>query len=115
MEKLYALKDKIVGRIEHDIAERGVDRMDTNEIGKMVDMVKDISEAIDHCEQAQYYHAVNASMQGNAGYGGSGYGSSSGYGGQSAGYSDTGTAAIVKHMMQTLGAEERERLIREIR
>lgn len=121
MEKLYALKEKIIGRIEHDLAERGVDRMDTNEIGKMFDMVKDISEAIDHCEQAQYYRSVNAAMQGRPGYGiqGAGYGGNeavAGYGTTvSVGYNDPGTVATIKHMAQSLSVDERERLIREMR
>ena len=83
VEKIYDIKNQILQRVDKDIQERGVDRMDVKEIGEMVDMVKDLAEAEKSCWEAQYYRSVTEAMSGNAsGYSQMGGGSRQGYSSQ---------------------------------
>lgn len=79
VEKIYEIKNKILQRVEKDTM--NMERIDVEEVGKLVDMVKDLAEAEEKCWKAQYYRKVTEAMdQGQqAGYGG-GTGSSAGYG-----------------------------------
>ena len=61
-DKICAIKDKIVQRIDSEIMNRGMDRIDVEELGEMIDMVKDLAEAEDHCKQAKYYETVTKAM-----------------------------------------------------
>ena len=62
MDKMCAIKDKLIQRIDSDMMNRGLDRMDIKELGEMIDMVKDLAEAEDHCHQAKYYETVTKAM-----------------------------------------------------
>lgn len=71
VNKMYELKNQIIERIDKDIHERGIDRIDVEQIGKLVDMVKDLAEAEESCMEAKYYDLVAKAMEGNekSGYG----------------------------------------------
>lgn len=62
VDKIYELKNEFIKRIEHDLSERGVDRIDVKEMGELVDMVKDLAEAEDYCWQAEYYKSITKAM-----------------------------------------------------
>lgn len=138
VEKIYEIKNKILQRVEKD--SMNMDRIDVKELGELVDMVKDLAEAEDHCWQAQYYRKVTEAMeQGQqAGYGG-GTGSSAGYGsggsgggrqgyssmarqgygggGGSQGYGSMGHEEFMEPLrmaLQQAGPDERERLRNEV-
>lgn len=61
---IYELKNKIIDRIETDINQRGIDRINVNEMGELVDMVKDLAEAESSCWQAEYYKTITEEMKG---------------------------------------------------
>ena len=63
VDRIYALKNQFIQRIERDIQERGLDRIDVNEMGELVDMVKDLAEAEESCWKATYYRLVSDGMQ----------------------------------------------------
>lgn len=91
VEDIYNIKNQIIERIEKDIDERGPERIDVSEMGKLVDMVKDLAEAEKACWEAEYYRGVSEAME-SSGYddsmamgyggGGGGRGGSSGGGGR---------------------------------
>ena len=54
------IKNRIVEYI--DLETRDVARMDTKEIGELVDMVKDLAEAEKNCHKATYYETVVDAM-----------------------------------------------------
>ena len=86
VNKIYELKNQMIQRIEGDIQQRGIDRIDVNQMGELVDMVKDLAQAEASCMQAEYYKTVVEAMKtGSSGYG-SGTGSSAGYGSMRSGY-----------------------------
>lgn len=78
VEKIYDLKNKILQHVEKQTM--NMDRMDTKEVGELIDMVKDLAEAEESCWEAQYYRKITEGME-SSGYGG-GTGSSAGYGNQ---------------------------------
>lgn len=57
--KIYEIKNKLIDRIEQDIQQRGIDRVDP----QMVDMVKDLAEAEKSCMEAEYYSSVTDAME----------------------------------------------------
>lgn len=65
--EIYELKNKILAQVKKEITERGVEKMDVEEVGKMVDMVKDLADAEKNCWKADYYRAVTEAM-GSQGY-----------------------------------------------
>lgn len=87
VEKIYDIKNQILQRVDKDIQERGVDRIDVKEVGELVDMVKDLAEAEKSCWEAQYYRSVTEAMSGTSGYSGSGYSVRQGYSQMNQGYS----------------------------
>jgi len=69
VNKIYALKNEILGKVDEVIHERGVDRMDVDRVGKMIDMVHHLAESESNCWQAEYYRTVtNAMKEGKYGY-----------------------------------------------
>ena len=83
VENMYEIKNQIIQRVQADINERGVENMDVVEVGKMIDMVKDLAEAEKSCWESEYYRSVTEAMRESQ----MDYGSSSGYGSQGFGYS----------------------------
>lgn len=68
VERIYQVKNQLIDRIEQDLRDRGVERMDVTEMGKLVDMVKDLACAEKECWEADYYRAVTESMDQAQGY-----------------------------------------------
>lgn len=142
VEKIYDIKNKALQRMEQAIAERGVDRMDVKEMGELADIVKDLSEAEKACWEAEYYRSVTDAME-SSGYmpDGMGYDGQDGSGGVRrtggrSGYRDSlGRYAsrggrrgydggygyqhdpmqAVRDAMSTATAEDREKMMRELR
>lgn len=140
VEDIYNIKNQIIERIEKDISERGPERIDVSEMGKLVDMVKDLAEAEKSCWEAEYYRGVSEAMDGSGyqmGYqGGGSSGGSSGSNGSRNGYgymgyrqSGRGSANQyggrrgyqmgydidgLKMAMQNADPQERERMKREM-
>ena len=67
VEEIKKTKDQILGRMEQAISERGIDRADVTEMGKLADIVKDLAEAEKSCWEAEYYRSVTEAM-GTQGY-----------------------------------------------
>ena len=65
--RIYELKNQMLDRIEDELIERGTGRIDVEETGKMIDMVKDLAAAEKDCWKAEYYRAVTEAM-GQSGY-----------------------------------------------
>lgn len=72
MEKL-----KDIVEIKHDLVEavkaemaQGIEQVDTEEMGEVIDMIKDLAQAEKSCMEAAYYELVCEAMQGDdtAGY-----------------------------------------------
>lgn len=53
--------------MEQVIDERGIERADLTETGKLVDQIKDLAEAEKSCWEAEYYMSVTDAME-NRGY-----------------------------------------------
>lgn len=69
VEKIKETKDKVLRRMEQAIDERGMERADVNELGKLADIVKDMAEAEKSCWEAEYYRSVSEAMEdGSMGY-----------------------------------------------
>ena len=79
VNKIWEIKNKFLERMEKEIGERGIDRVDIDEMDKFADIVHHLAEAEASCWEAEYYRTTVGAMKGNAGYGG-GTGSSAGYG-----------------------------------
>lgn len=62
VEKIKETKDQVLERMEQSIAERGIERMDVAEMGKLADVVKDLAEAEKACWEAEYYRSVTEAM-----------------------------------------------------
>lgn len=65
MEKLKPvkeLKEKLLECIKAEISAKGVECVDTEEAGKVVDMIKDLAETEKDCMEALYYHKVTEAM-----------------------------------------------------
>lgn len=56
------MKEKLICALEAEIA-TGLDRIDTNEMGEIVDMIKDLSEAERNCFEKGYYYTVIGAME----------------------------------------------------
>lgn len=85
VEKIKETKDQVLQKMEQAIAERGVERMDVAEMGRLADIVKDLAEAEKSCWEAEYYRSVTEAMEdesmgydGGMGYEDGGYGYSQG-------------------------------------
>lgn len=63
-ERAEKLCGHILDRIDHVVAAKGgIDRVNVNELGELVDMVKDLAEAKEKCRKARYYEAVTQHME----------------------------------------------------
>ena len=62
VSKICELKDMFLKRVDHDISERGIERIDVHEMGELVDIIKDLAEAEDYCWQAEYYRSITNAM-----------------------------------------------------
>ena len=67
VEKVAELKDMLIKRMEQVIDERGIERADLTDTGKLADQIKDLAEAEKACWEAEYYMAVSEAME-NRGY-----------------------------------------------
>lgn len=71
VNKIYDLKNRLLTKVEEEVAQRGIDRLDHDK----VDMIKDLAEAEYYCMKAKYYDDVTKAMEGEQP---SGYSASSG-------------------------------------
>lgn len=62
VKKLGELKEKIVCCFESEL-NKGINNIDTNEAGEVVDMIKDLAEAEKDCWKAFYYKTVVKAMK----------------------------------------------------
>ena len=134
VEDIYKLKNDILKQVKKEVEERGVERIDVNRTGTMIDMIHHLAEAEQACWEAQYYRAaVTNSMEQKYGYspmyqqsermgyqnsGGEtgssarmGYGSNMGYG--SMGYSDN-IMEELKRAVMAANPDDRMHLKNEI-
>lgn len=89
VHKICKMKDKLCDYASQQM-ERGLDNVDTREMGMVVDMIKDLAEAEKACLEAEYYDTVIDAMDGESdryGYPGHG-GSGDGRSGNRSGYRD---------------------------
>lgn len=64
MEKLKDLneiKHTLIDAVKMELA-RGIENVDTGELGEVVDMIKDIASAEESCMEASYYEVVTEAM-----------------------------------------------------
>lgn len=129
VDKIREMKDQALRRMEQAVSERGVERVDVGEMGKLADIVKDLAEAEKSCWEAEYYRSVTEAMGGDSmGYS-QGRGYQMGYRGQPRdsmgqytsrrGYSDSygygDPLGDVRQMMETADPKEREQLRMQLR
>ena len=62
VDKICKIKDELLAKIEKEISERGLDRIDAQNLGETVDMVKDLAIAEEKCWKASYYHKLVGAM-----------------------------------------------------
>lgn len=80
IDKICKMKDKLC-EYAHQQMQHGLDRVDTREMGAVIDMIKDLAEAEKSCMEADYYESVVEAMEdGGDRYGYDGGGSPSGSG-----------------------------------
>lgn len=61
--KIFEIKKKLIDEVESEIERMGsVKNMDTRELGMVIDMIKDLSEAEEKCWKACYYKSVVEAM-----------------------------------------------------
>lgn len=83
IDKICKMKDKLC-EYAHQQMQQGLDRVDTREMGAVIDMIKDLAEAEKTCLEADYYESVVEAMEeGGDRYGYDGGGSSGGSRGRS--------------------------------
>lgn len=142
VEKIYDAKRRVLEYMDKELSKYGSDRMDVSEMDKLADIVKDLSEAEKACWEAEYYRSVTDAME-SSGYmpDGMGYDGQDGSGGVRrtggrSGYRDSmGRYAsrggrrgydggygyqhdpmqAVRDAMSTATAEDREKMMRELR
>lgn len=66
MERLYRIKDKLISCVEREMS-KGVENVNTHEMGMVIDMIKDLSEVEKACAEADYYESVVDAMDEGAG------------------------------------------------
>lgn len=89
VHKICKMMDKLCDYASQQM-ERGLDNVDTREMGMVVDMIKDLAEAEKACLEAEYYDTVIDAMDSGSdryGYTGQG-GSGDGRSGNRSGYRD---------------------------
>lgn len=132
-KQIYELKQKLLDDLCSEVERRdGLRNMNTNEVGQIVDMIKDLAEAEEKCWKACYYKSVVENMDiatsGNLermGYNGGGMqgrmqGGRSGYSNMmsgantgSYGYSDD-SMQNVKSMFQSADPAKKQQLMRDM-
>lgn len=132
VELIKQAKDSMLERMEQAINERGAERVDVSEMGKLADIVKDLAEAEKSCWEAEYYRTVSESMEGGSmGYDSMGYQGQRGGSQGRSGYRDSmgryarrgyegryghdDVMQTVKDLMTSADPQEREQLKRELR
>ena len=69
VEAIKDTKDQLLDKMQQTIDEKGIERIDVSEMGKLADQVKDLAEAEKACWEAEYYRAVTEAMEdGQMGY-----------------------------------------------
>lgn len=69
VEAIKETKDQLLDKMQQTIDEKGIERIDVSEMGKLADQVKDLAEAEKACWEAEYYRAVTEAMEdGQMGY-----------------------------------------------
>ena len=63
VDKIYTIKNRILDFID-EVEDFG--RVNANELGEFVDMVKDLAEAEKYCREASYYHSITDAMDESA-------------------------------------------------
>ena len=61
--EICKMKEAILRQAECEIAERGIERMDVDRVGDMIDMVHHLAEAEVAWWQAEYYRVVIEAME----------------------------------------------------
>lgn len=61
IDKMAELKKKLIGWA-CSYCEQGAESIDTKELGEVVDMIKDLSEANKYCQEALYFESVTNAM-----------------------------------------------------
>ena len=62
IDKICKMKDKLC-EYAHQQMQQGLDRVDTREMGAVIDMIKDLAEAERSCMEADYYDSVVEAME----------------------------------------------------
>lgn len=62
MKEVKELKEKLLACVKDEIAAKGLECVDTEEAGKVVDMIKDLAEVEKCCAEALYYSKVTEAM-----------------------------------------------------
>jgi len=118
VDEIYNLKNEFIQQAKKELKERGVERIDINRMGEIVDMIKDLAESEESCWEASYYRKVVEAMEGSSGYtqmtnsnpaSGGGNMSRQGYG-MRQGYGSMGHDDIIEKLSEEyrqLGPEER--------
>jgi len=121
VDRIYGLKNNFIELIGKKISDRGIERIDVQEMGMLVDMVKDLAEAEEKCWEAEYYKSVASAMEQSSGYsqGSMGYQQPSGYQNARMGYmrpsGHTELMKPLKEALRTASPEEREHIINELK
>lgn len=66
IDKICKMKDKLC-EYAHQQMQQGLDRVDTHEMGAVIDMIKDLAEAERSCVEADYYESVVEAMEDSGG------------------------------------------------
>ena len=66
IDRICKMKDKLC-EYAHQQMQQGLDRVDTREMGAVIDMIKDLAEAERSCMEADYYESVVEAMDGGEG------------------------------------------------
>jgi len=118
VEKIKANKDRVLAYMEMRLAQYGNARMNTDEMGMLADIVKDLAEAEKFCWETQYYRTVTEAMEDND--------NSSDYAvmrydepattTNRRGYDNTHTSSIdsIRNMLATLPHEQRMQIRNEL-
>lgn len=64
IDKICMIRRQLVMKVDDDIAERGLDRIDVQNLGEVIDMIKDLAVAEEKLRKADYYHRVTVAMDG---------------------------------------------------
>lgn len=62
MEKLREIKEKLIDAVDAEFS-KGVDAVDVEEAGKVIDMIYDLFKAEKNCYEAKYYKTVIEAME----------------------------------------------------